>query len=116
MDHPFRSRNCPDAGSLSSIMSPMTALIVMGFLFGGVYCVGGCLYNRAFFASKGVQQIPHYEFWSSCCEKGPAAICGLFSPKPRQQSMMMTMQQGLVDDDDDDDMDDDDAEERLYDE
>jgi len=120
MSHPFRSRNCPNAPSMSFVMSPMTALVVILALFLGVYCFGGCIYNRVFHGAKGMEQVPNVSFWISCCEaasNGPSSFCALFSPRPKAGSIAMAgmggMQEGLVDDDDED-IDDDDAEERLY--
>ena len=61
-------------------------------LFLGVYCFGGCIYNRVFHGAKDMEQVHNVSFWISCCEaasNGPSSFCALFSPRPKAGSIAM---------------------------
>jgi hypothetical protein len=100
-------------------MSPGSTLIIIFMVVVMIYCVGGCFFNRFVQGAKGVDQIPHFEWWVSCCDaaaSGPSslwnALCGRSKPTT-SVSFQMQSNQGLIDVDDDEDVDED-AEDRLY--
>ena len=38
-------------------------LFIIMFIFGAAYLLVGVLYNRVFYQSRGMEQIPHYRLW-----------------------------------------------------
>ncbi|XP_031432395.1 cation-dependent mannose-6-phosphate receptor isoform X2 [Clupea harengus] len=49
---------------LSSKLSAGSVLLIIGFCCLAVYLIGGFLYMRLVVGAKGVEQFPHYAFWS----------------------------------------------------
>lgn len=110
-----RSAGASAPGAISTMSPGGVLLITVAVLF-SVYLVAGFAYNRFVNGERGLNQIPHYEFWSGFFNNvsaAPGAIAGLFIGKPKPSSISQNFNSGLLDDEDDED-ELEDAEDKSY--
>eukprot|EP00038_Savillea_parva_P029641 m.72422 g.72422 ORF g.72422 m.72422 type:complete len:396 (-) comp8782_c1_seq1:3137-4324(-) len=111
--HPARTACGSDAPVATGLghaivasMTPSGALLVTVAVLFSVYIVVGFSYNRFVNGERGLNQVPHYEFWSSCFNNvaaGPGALSKMLIGKPKPSSISQNFHPGLLDDEDDED-------------
>jgi len=111
--HPARA-NCGGSAPVASrgyaivtSMSPSGALLVTVAVLFSIYLIVGFSYNRFVNGERGLNQVPNYEFWSSCFNNvaaAPGAIGSMVVGKPKPNSFSHNnFHPGLLDDEDDED-------------